>query len=241
MMKGIAIRIALAAAVVALGFGEAAGSEERSKQLLTQAQVEQTLHGYIAAKGPWKADQIEVKALSFKPVALSGGDVALRILKHGKLIGPGVQSFLVATDVGGKEERQLWVRADIKVFDQVVVSTRPLASREVIAAEDVRLDWREIGTTAPRAYTKIEEVLGKQVSRSTSANEVLTIAQAESPQVVRHGGAIVLIYENAYLRVETAGEALQAGKVGDTIKVKNPASGKLLQGIIVDARTVRVQ
>ena len=241
MKKSLAQWIALGAAVTALGFGEASGVEEKTKQVLTQAQVEGTLHEYVVAKGPWKVDQVEVKALSFKPVALSTGKVALRILKHGKFIGPGVQSFLVAADVGGKEEGQLWVRAEIKVFDQVVVSTRPLASREVIAAEDVRLDWREIGTTAPRAYTKIEEVLGKQVSRSTSANEVLTIAQAESPQVVRHGSTIVLIYENAYLRVEAAGEALQAGRVGDTIKVKNPASGKLLQGIVVDARTVRVQ
>lgn len=240
-MKMALVKLIALAAVFAALCGEAVGAEDGAKQLLSQSQVERTLRDYVLAHGPWKADQLDVRALSFKPVALPAGQLALRVVKHGKAITPGVQSFLIAADIGGKEESKLWVRSDIKIFDQVVVSTRPLASREVIAPEDVRLDWREIGPAAPRPYTKIEEVLGKQLSRSTSANEVVTVAQAELPQVVRHGSPIVLIYENSNVRVEMGGEALQAGKVGDTIKVKNPASGKLLQGVIVDARTVRVQ
>jgi len=232
--------IALAAVLAALS-GGAVGAEDRANQLLTQGQVEQALREYVVARGPWKTDQLEIRALSFKAVPLPAGRIALRVVKQGKAIAPGVQSVLVAADVAGKEESKIWVRTEIKVFDQVVVSTRPLASHEVIAPDDVRLDWREIGAAAPRPYTKIEDVLGKPLSRSTSANAALTVAQAELPQVVRHGSPVVLVYETASLRVETGGEALQAGKVGDTIKVKNPVSGKLLQGTVLDARTVRVQ
>jgi flagella basal body P-ring formation protein FlgA len=231
---------AVALLSVTVGFAPRAAADEKPGQLLSQAQVEQTLRRYVLANGPWNADQVDVKAPAFKPLPLRAGRLALRVVKHGRIIGPGMQTFLVAVDVGGKEETQVWVRSDIKIYDNVVVSTRPLAQKEMIAPDDVRLDWREIGGGAPRPYTRIEEVLGKQMSRSTAANEVLTIAQAEPPQVVRHGSAIVLVYENAHLRVETSGEALQAGKVGETIKVKNPASGKLLQGTIVDAKTVRV-
>ena len=236
-MKTLAATVAL---LIAFGFVPPAGADDKAGQLLSQSQVEQTLRRYVLANGPWKADQVEVRALAFKPLPVRRGRIEMRVVKHGRIIGPGVQTFLLAVDVAGKEETQLWVRSDIKIYDNVVVSTRPLAQKEMIAPADVRLDWREIGGGAPRPYTRIEEVLGKQVSRSTAANEVLTVAQAEPPQVVRHGSAIVLVYENAHLRVETSGEALQAGKVGETIKVKNPASGKLLQGTIVDAKTVRV-
>jgi flagellar basal body P-ring formation protein FlgA len=236
-VKTLAATVALL--IAAFGFASRAGADDKTGQLLSQTQLEQTLRRYVVANGPWNADQVEVKALAFKPLPLRAGRVALKVVKHGKIIGPGVQTFLLSVDVGGKEETQVWVRSDIKIYDNVVVSTRSLAQKQMIAPEDVRLDWREIGG-APRPYTRIEEVLGKQVSRSTAANEVLTVAQAEPPQVVRHGSAIVLVYENAHLRVETSGEALQAGKVGETIKVKNPASGKLLQGTIVDAKTVRV-
>lgn len=231
---------ALCAAALALSLALGARADEKAGQVLTQPQVEQALRRYVLGRGPWKAEQVEVKALSFKPVSLGAGKLTLRVLRHGAALGPGVQTFLLAADVAGKEEAQLWVRGEIKVYDNVVVSARPLAHRELIAPADVRLDWREISAAAPRPFTKIEDVVGKQVSRPTHVNEVLTTAQAGSPQVVRHGGAIVLVYETAQLRVETAGEALQAGKIGDTIRVKNPASGKLLQGVVVDGRTVRV-
>jgi len=232
--------IALIAAAVCLLAPRGARADEKAGQLLTQPQVERALGRYVVDRGPWKADQVEVKALSFKPVPLRAGRLALRVVQAAKSIAPGVQTFLVAAEVAGREESRLWVRSEVKIFDNVVVSTRPLAHRATIAPDDVRLDWREIGAAAPRPFTKIEDVLGKQISRSTNANEVLTVAQAEPPQVVRHGGPVVLVYENAYLRVETAGEALQAGKVGETIRVKNPASGKLLQGVVLDGRTVRV-
>ncbi|HEY2990922.1 MAG TPA: flagellar basal body P-ring formation chaperone FlgA [Candidatus Binatia bacterium] len=215
-------------------------ADEKTVQVVSQEQVEETLRQYVLKMGLWKPGQVEVRALGFKPVTLRPGKLALRILKPVKGIGPGVQTFLLSAEVASKEESQIWVRTEIRVYENVVVAARPFAHREVIAPEDVRLDWREISSFSPRPFTKIEDVVGKQVSRPTNVNEVLTPASAELPQVVRHGSAVVLVYESAHVRVETAGEAVQAGKVGDMIRVKNPASGKMLQGVVLDGRTVKV-
>ena len=57
---------------------------------------------------------------------------------------------------------------------------------------------------------------------------------------MRRGSAIVLVYDSGSLRVETPGVAEEGGKVGDLIQVKNPGSGKLLRGLVLDGRTVRV-
>jgi flagella basal body P-ring formation protein FlgA len=40
--------------------------------------------------------------------------------------------------------------------------------------------------------------------------------------------------------VETPGVAEEGGKAGDLIQVKNPTSGKLLRGLVLDGRTVRI-
>lgn len=231
---------AIIGALMGMFLSLVASADEKPGQVVSQQQVEETLRRYILKTGVWEAEQIEVRALSYKPVPVRPGKLALRVAKPAKGITPGVQSFLLTADVEGKEESQIWVRTEIKVHDNVVVSARPLARRQVIGSEDVRLDWREINSSSPRPLTKIEDAIGKQVSRPTNANEVLTSSLAELPQVVRHGGAVVLIYETERLRVEAAGEALQAGKVGDVIRVKNPASGKLLQGVVIDGRTVKV-
>ncbi|HEY3304560.1 MAG TPA: flagellar basal body P-ring formation chaperone FlgA [Candidatus Binatia bacterium] len=231
---------AIIGALMGLLLSLTASADEKAGQVVSQQQVEETLHRYILTTGVWDAQQIEVRALSYKPVPVRHGKIALRVAKPAKGITPGVQTVLLAADVDGKEESQIWVRTEIKVHDNVVVSARPLARRQVIGSEDVRLDWREISSSNPRPLTKIEDAIGKQVARATNANEVLTSSLAEPPQVVRHGGPVLLIYETERLRVEAVGEALQAGKVGDVIRVKNPASGKLLQGVVIDGRTVKV-
>jgi flagella basal body P-ring formation protein FlgA len=218
----------------------AAEADDKAGQVVGQRQVEETLRRYVLNTGVWEARQIEVRALAYKPVPVRPGKLALRVAEPAKGIAPGVQSFLLMADVEGKEESQIWVRTEIKVHDNVVVSARPLARRQVIGTEDVRLDWREISSSNPRPFTKIEDAIGRQVARATNANEVLSSSLAESPHVVRHGGPVVLVYETERLRVEAAGEAQQAGKVGDVIRVKNPASGKVLRGVVIDGRTVRV-
>ena len=40
---------------------------------------------------------------------------------------------------------------------------------------------------------------------------------------------------NAY-----SGLTVEPGKIGETIQVKNPSSGKLIRGVVVDERTVRI-
>jgi flagellar basal body P-ring formation protein FlgA len=51
---------------------------------------------------------------------------------------------------------------------------------------------------------------------------------------------VVLVYETSGLRVETQGIAEENGRTGELIQVKNPASGKLLRGRVLDGRLVRI-
>jgi len=62
----------------------------------------------------------------------------------------------------------------------------------------------------------------------------------EQPTLIKRGSSITLLYETGNLRVETAGTAEEGGKAGDFIQVKNSSSGKVLRGMVLDARIVRV-
>jgi len=50
----------------------------------------------------------------------------------------------------------------------------------------------------------------------------------------------VLVYETSAVRVETPGTAEENGRAGELIQVKNPTSGRLLRGRVLDGRFVRV-
>ena len=232
MARRVAIALGLLAA---LGAAEIR-ADQRAAQALGKEQVEQALRDHVLKGGPWKAGQIEVRVLSFKAPRLPAGETRLRVLKPGNGLGPGVHTFLLAAG-----EAEFWVRAEVKLFSTIVVSSRPLAHRQIITPEDVRLEVREVGAAPPRPFSRIEDVVGKMVARSIEMNEPVTSAVAESPRVLRYGSPVVLVYETASLRVESPGLAVEGGKVGDRIQVKNSSSGKVLQAVVLDGRTVRVR
>jgi flagella basal body P-ring formation protein FlgA len=49
-----------------------------------------------------------------------------------------------------------------------------------------------------------------------------------------------IVLESPVIKVSTPGEALEAGKPGDTIRVKNTSSQREVRAQVVDKQTVRI-
>ena len=208
--------------------------------MLTRDKVERFLRQHVLQSTPWKPENVEVRIVSFQPVLLPPGQVNFRIVRPVQGITPGVQSFLLAADIGGREATRLSVRAEIKTFEDVVVTLFPLGIREIVQAKDVRLERRDISFLPVKPFTNINDVVGQQAVRAVEMNEILTQKSVDRPKLVRRGSSITLVYETGGLRVEAPGTAEENGKVGDLIQVKNPTSGKALRGLVIDGRTVRI-
>lgn len=208
--------------------------------MLTRDKVERVLRQHVLQSTPWKPENVEVRIVSFQPVALPPGQVNFRIIRPVQGITPGVQSFLVAVDSAGREATRLWLRAEIKTFDDVVVTSFRLGIRELVKAQDVRLERRDISSLSVRPFVQIDDVVGQQAVRAIEVNEILTQKSVDRPKLVRRGSSITLVYETGSLRVEAPGTAEESGKAGDMIQVKNPTSGKALRGLVLDGRTVRI-
>jgi flagella basal body P-ring formation protein FlgA len=208
--------------------------------LLTPERIAAALRRHTLENSPWKVENVEVRVLSFQPLSLQTASTKLRVLRPVDGISPGQQSFLIAAESGGKEEARLWVKADVRIFEEVVVSSQPLLANEIIRGKEVRIERRDISALNARPFYRLDEVIGQQVSRAISINETLTHRNLGSPTLTRRGSAVVLVYETAGLRVEASGTAEENGRAGELIQVKNPASGKVIRGRVLDGRSVRV-
>jgi flagella basal body P-ring formation protein FlgA len=213
--------------------------EAQSAQLTTE-RARAAIFQFVVENGPWRAQNIEVRVMPFPPIPLSAGPGVIRILKPSKGVTPGPVNFLLAVDAGGREQARTWVKSEIRVFDEVLVSSSPLARHEAVTAKDVRVERRDVSGLNARPLTRIEEAVGLQTARAIEVNEILTQKSLDRPSLLRRGSPVTLLYETGGLRVEAPGLAVEGGKIGEVIQVKNPASGKLLRGMVVDARTVRV-
>lgn len=209
-------------------------------QTLTAPRLEAALRSYVLQRAGWKGENLEVRIISFAPLALPGGALQLRVLRTSTGLASGSQTFYLSAEVDGKEEARFSARADLKVFQDVVVAVHPLAYRELLGPKDVRLERRELSSPNVKPFMRIEDIVGKQTARAIADDEILTHNVLERPTLMRRGSAITLLYETAGLRVETPGLAEEGGKAGEFIQVKNPASGKSLRGEVVDERTVKV-
>jgi flagella basal body P-ring formation protein FlgA len=211
-----------------------------TEQAITQERVEAALRRHTLQYGPWKTENVELRLLPFAATKIPAGPARYQVLQPTKLSNPGMHNFQLAIEIAGKEAARLWVKAEIRVFEHVVVAAAPLARQELIGAQDLRVERREMVGRGNRPFTRIEDVIGKQSTRAIEANEVLTPRAGDRPTLMKRGSAIRLVFETGSLRVETAGVAEEGGKIGDLIQVKNSASGKILRGVVLDGRQVRL-
>jgi flagella basal body P-ring formation protein FlgA len=226
--------LVIAAIAVALAASSAAA------MMLSAETIRATLQRHIVENSPWAAENVEVRVLSFQPVPLQSGAARLRVLRPVNGIAPGQQNFLIAVENGGKEEAKLWAKVDLRVFQEVVVSSQSLISNEIVTGKEVRLERRDISKLTARPFYRLDEVVGQQVARPITVNETLTHISINRPTLMRRGNAVLLVYENGGIRVEVPGTAEENGRAGELIQVKNPSSGKLLRGRVLDGRIVRI-
>jgi flagella basal body P-ring formation protein FlgA len=213
---------------------------EGSGQTLPPDRVVETLRQYVLEHSSWRPDQVEIVLRSFTPPMLPEGAVDLVVLKPTRGVTPGLRRFLVAIRVNGREEARLWMDSEVQVFEDVVVTSQPLAHYEPVTPEKVRLERRNLGDLSFQPLTSLDALEGRQAARPIEVNQVVVASMVELPRVVRRGSVVTLVYESAGLYVETPGRATEPGRVGDRIRVENPSSGKVLEGQILDDRRVRV-
>jgi len=223
-----------------LGLAGVTQAADGADQSLRPDRVMAALRRHTLQYGPWKSENVELRVLPFPALTLPAGPARYQVLQPTKLTNPGVHNFYLTVEIAGNEAARLWIKAEIRVFEQVVVATAPVPRQVLIGARDLRLERRETAGRSDRPFTRIEDVIGKQSTRAIAANEVLTAGAVDRPTLMKRGSVIKLVFETASLRVETSGVAEEGGKAGELIQVKNAASGRMLRGVVVDGRHVRL-
>jgi len=223
-----------------LGLALSVQADGSQTQPLDSGTVETLLLRHLRQAEPRRLENLELRVLPFQPVLLSPGVARLRVLQSTRGSTAGVQSFQIAADVAGKEQARFWVKAEVRVYDQVVVAARPLGRQETLSAKDLRLERREITSRTAQIFIRFDDVVGKQSIRAIQGDDVITASAIERPTLLKRGSPITLVFDSGILRVETQGVAEEGGKMGDLIQVKNSTSGKMLRGVVLDERNVKV-
>jgi flagella basal body P-ring formation protein FlgA len=132
------------------------------------------------------------------------------------------------------------VSAYLRIDEKVFVPVRPLRRGEVLGEADFRSVARDASRLPFDTVREREQLLGRRMTRSLRADEVLRASHVERVPVVGRGDRVTLVLESGAIQISSIGRAVEAGAVGDWIRVLNVDSRRELSGRVGEDGRVHV-
>jgi flagella basal body P-ring formation protein FlgA len=126
-------------------------------------------------------------------------------------------------------------------YEKVLLVTHDIGVNHPFTAADLRLEEREVEAASVDYFHSPEEIVGKVPARVLKAGQVLRRNMVQMPVAVEVGTPVDILVDVNGIKVKAEGIALQKGRIGAYIRVKNARSGKFLRGKVIDGHTVQIE
>jgi len=162
-------------------------------------------------------------------------------------------SFARIPDIGGDgicavetesaPGRTRTVQVPFKIFTkrELFVLKQAAQKGDAISAKDIQVRVTYMNGKGTGYPPSAEDIIGKVFKRDVPANTLITNQLLEDRIVIKRGDAVTIIAESNKLVVQAKGKTVDKGRIGDTIRVKNIASGKELMAKVVSGSAVKVE
>ena len=151
----------------------------------------------------------------------------------------------IVMKVPGQRAVEVPVQLDVRHFDGVVVASKVILRGQSLTAENLTVNRQDVTTlvgycSSPEqlAGLKSKRVIGpSQVVRNT---DVETESRSVEPPMVKRRSRVKTIANSGALTVSVVGEALQDGRSGEVIKIRNVDSNTIVHGRVLSATEVEL-
>lgn len=135
----------------------------------------------------------------------------------------------------------IYVPVKMTVKRRVVIATRPLSRGTVLMADDLKMAVRNVAPLSAGYLDQIDQAVGRQLKRPILIGSPLSLQVLQNKRVIRRGQRITIFAASGSLQVRMTGKALMDGVSGQSVRVENLRSGRIIEGIVSDSGTVRVR
>lgn len=123
----------------------------------------------------------------------------------------------------------------------VPVPVAPVAAGSKLDARDVVMKEVAASTVFAGTVKDVATLAAMQAKRPLPAGQPVNRLHVEPASDVARNSVVTLLYRRQGLELSGSGQALEAGRVGDSIRVMNNGSRATLVGVVVDAATVEIR
>jgi flagella basal body P-ring formation protein FlgA len=120
---------------------------------------------------------------------------------------------------------------------KTVVVRKNITKGEVLTEDHLSYSY-QISDDLPGGFTSMSEVIGRKAKFNLARGAVIKTRQLEIVYPVEEGKAVLVVADNSRLSITVNAIALEAGQLGDMVRVKNSTSGKILNAIVTGEKKV---
>lgn len=180
-------------------------------------------------------------------VDMGGLDPRLRLAACAQpleaFMAPGSQGIGAGT-VGvrclGLKPWKVFIPFRTKFMVDVVTANHPIPRGHIIEASDLGTEAHDISRLTSGYYKDPAELVGLLAKRPIGHNKVVTPNTVEQQDLVKRGEAVLIAAAQGALKIRMQGIALSNGAEGETIRVKNNSSQRIIEAIVVGPGRVEV-
>ncbi len=150
------------------------------------------------------------------------------------------QNNTLKLECNDQKHWSIFVGVSISTFKKVWVASQTLPRNHHISQGDLEL--REIQTNQSKRdyFIQKNNLVGMKLRRALKAGDIIYPGVLSPPKVVERGDTVVISAISPTISVEMLGTALNDGKLGQQISVKNKKSNRIIRATVVSKGKVSV-
>ena len=217
-------------------------SQDIKTQLVDADIIKEEFKAFLMENSPWDKGEMDISDIKVMPrtIWVPQGTLSLKFSepRSGQFLGK--VSSLVTILVDGKPCRRARASAYIECFKQVVCAKNGLTRGQLIGPRDITLVRLPISKLKSRFFDDPNAILGLQAKRTVRPGQVIYATSISKPILVKRGSKVLIVAKSPTIEITCPGVAVENGRLGDFVRVKNVQTKRVVIARVGDRHTVYV-
>ena len=188
------------------------------------------------------SDDVDIKVEgSPKKILLPAGEVAPKFRPSFSGKYEGVVLLTAELSVDGRLVRVLPLRLEVDIYHSVVTVTKAMGKGDKFTRANIGLLRTPSSKLTNGCFRQLDPVLGRTASMPLTPGTVIRVNDIYDPPVIQHGSIVEGIVDEGNIELTVDVRAIEDGKAGDTIRLENTETHKVLRGKVIDEKKVLIE
>lgn len=147
---------------------------------------------------------------------------------------------IVGVRCSGLKPWKVYVPVDVVVTAGVLVARQTLIKGQVLTADDITLEQRDVSRIRGGYLSDPKQVIGQRLKTQLIAGKTLKPGMFAADIAIRRGQSVTLVVNTGGFSITMLGTAMMDGAVNQRIRVQNINSGRVVEGIVRSREQVEV-